>query len=169
MNLKRFLLLLCLTFVIIIPNKVNALEIKIEDVGNYKYNNFIKFEEDTATPDEFYEYQEEDWDLCTKPEALKVFKFIGNLLKVIFIAVPILLIVMGSIDFLKATTAGKEDDMKKAQTTFVKRIIAAVVVFLIPLIVGIIVDLLVSSTKNNEIESNCITCLLNPSSCNIEE
>ncbi len=50
-------------------------------------------------------------------------------------AVPIILILVGSIDLVKAVMAGKEDDIKKNQNTLFKRVIAAVIVFLIPIIV----------------------------------
>ena len=51
------------------------------------------------------------------------------------------LIVLGTIDMGKAVLAGKEDGMKKAQSTFVKRIIACLCVFLVPVFVRIIMSL----------------------------
>lgn len=52
--------------------------------------------------------------------------------------VPIVLIVLGTIDLVKAVIAGKEEDIKKNQTALIKRVIAAVIVFLVPLIVSIL-------------------------------
>lgn len=52
--------------------------------------------------------------------------------------VPILLVLYGTIDFFKAVTAGKEDEMKKAQMTFVKRLIVGVGIFLVPLFINFI-------------------------------
>ena len=66
---------------------------------------------------------------------------INQVLLYVRIIVPILLILLGSLDFAKAVTAGKEDEMKKAQTTFVKRLIAGVAVFFAPVIVGLIMQL----------------------------
>lgn len=57
------------------------------------------------------------------------------------ILVPILLILLGVLDFGKAVIASKEDEMRKAQSTFIKRIIAAVAIFFVPLMVDIIMDL----------------------------
>lgn len=110
-----------------------------------------------------YVYKKSDWDLCSNPKALSVFKFIGNILKVAFIAVPIVLIIMGSIDFMKAVMAGKEDDIKKNQSVFVKRIIAAVIVFFVPIITNILMNTILDQT-----ESNCLTCVLNPNTCNTQ-
>ena len=52
--------------------------------------------------------------------------------------VPILLVLYGTLDFFKAVTAGKEDEMKKAQKTFVKRLIIGVAIFLIPAMMNVI-------------------------------
>jgi len=57
------------------------------------------------------------------------------------IIVPILVIVLGMVDFGKAVMASKEDEMKKAQTTFIKRVLISVVIFLVPTIVDIIMYL----------------------------
>lgn len=60
--------------------------------------------------------------------------------------VPILLIVWGILDLSKAITAGKEDEIKKWRKTLVDRIIAAVVVFLVPFIVFTITGLIGDSS-----------------------
>ena len=52
--------------------------------------------------------------------------------------VPALLVVLTSIDFFKAVIAGKEEEMKKAQSTAIKRLIMGVLVFLVPVMVNII-------------------------------
>ncbi|HOZ53733.1 MAG TPA: hypothetical protein PKY25_00105 [Bacilli bacterium] len=56
--------------------------------------------------------------------------------------VPVLLIVWGILDLSKAITAGKEEEIKKWRKTLVDRIIAAVIVFLVPFIVFTITGLL---------------------------
>lgn len=67
--------------------------------------------------------------------------FINRILLYVRIIVPILIILLGSLDMAKAVIAAKEDDMKKAQTQFIKRLIAGLVVFLIPVFVDIIMGL----------------------------
>lgn len=57
------------------------------------------------------------------------------------IIVPILLILLGTLDFAKAVISSKEDQMKKAQSTFVKRVIAAVAIFFVPALVDLIMQL----------------------------
>lgn len=63
---------------------------------------------------------------------------VNEILKYPKIIAPILIIVLGSLDFAKAAIASKEDEMRKAQSTFVKRVIAGVVVFLVPIIIDIL-------------------------------
>ena len=63
---------------------------------------------------------------------------INSVLKYVRVIVPILIIVLGSLDFAKAATAGKADEMKKAQITFVKRLIAGIIIFFVPVIVNLI-------------------------------
>lgn len=65
---------------------------------------------------------------------------INEIMNVIKIVVPILLLVFGIIDFLKATFAGSEDDMSKAKKDFMKRLIAAVVVFLTPILINFLLE-----------------------------
>lgn len=50
--------------------------------------------------------------------------------------IPIVLILMGMIDLGKAVISSKEDEMKKAQSTLIKRVIYAVAVFLVVTIVS---------------------------------
>lgn len=57
------------------------------------------------------------------------------------IIVPILVIGFGVLDLSKAVIAGKEDEMKKAQKTFIKRIIIGVAFFFIPIFIDLIMDL----------------------------
>lgn len=60
---------------------------------------------------------------------IKILKIIVNIVKFI---VPVILIVMGSLDFIQAIFAQDDGAMKKAQGKFIKRVIIAVIIFLIP-------------------------------------
>ena len=51
---------------------------------------------------------------------------------IVKIAIPLILIVMGTMDFAQAIFASSEDGIKKAQSKFTRRVIIAVVIFLIP-------------------------------------
>lgn len=71
-------------------------------------------------------------DLFT-PELLSL---INEILGVTKIAVPIIVIAFGIIDFAQAVFSDKDDALKKAQSKFIKRLLLAVVFFLLPFIVN---------------------------------
>ena len=52
-----------------------------------------------------------------------------------------MLIALGTVDFAKAVFSGNADEMKKSQKTFIKRLIASVLVFLVPVFVNLILTL----------------------------
>ena len=82
-------------------------------------------------------------DTCADlTSVIAIVKFILNIVQWVF---PIILIVLGTIDLVKAVTQGKEEEIKKGQKILIQRIIAAVIVFLVPLIISIIMGWLGSS------------------------
>lgn len=89
-----------------------------------------------------------------------------NLVKLISIAItaiqivtPLILIVTGMVDFFKATTASNEDGIKKAQQTFIRRLIAGAAVFLIIAVAKTVVGLVNTKDSGNAIK--CIDSILN--------
>ena len=74
------------------------------------------------------------------------------------IAVPILLVVLGMMDLLKAVTANKEDEIKKGQQMFFKRLIAAVIVFFVFTIVQLVISFADTSSDNI---MDCANCFIN--------
>ena len=69
-------------------------------------------------------------------------------IKVLQLVVPIGLIIMGTIDMAKAVIAGDEKKMKEPQKPFIKRIIAAVIVFLIPIIVNMVLSFVTTGNSD---------------------
>ena len=83
---------------------------------------------------------------------------ISTIIMIIKIAVPILLIIFGMLDLGKAVIASKEDEIKKGQQTFIKRAIAAVIVFFVIQIVQIIVRFV---SGNDQSVVQCFNCFIN--------
>ncbi len=79
---------------------------------------------------------------------------------VLKIAIPILLVILGMMDLLKGVTASKEDEIKKGQQMFIKRLIAAVIVFFVFTIVQLVVSF---ADNSNEGIMNCANCFINNS------
>lgn len=100
-------------------------------------------------------------DFCTSAAGYKLFGFVGHIFRIIQIAVPIIIILMGTIDLVKAVVAQKPDEMKKAQSILIKRLIIGVAIFFVPMIVNFLVNLVGGNTT-----SPCLSCVLNnPGDC----
>lgn len=70
---------------------------------------------------------------------MSVFKLV---ITVIQYAVPVALILWGSIDLFKSITIGKDEEIKKKQTLLFKKVLSAVIVFLLPWLVFSIMSIL---------------------------
>lgn len=83
---------------------------------------------------------------------------VSSAITIIKVIVPVLLIIFGMIDLIKAVTAGKEDEIKKAQSVFIRRLIMGVLVFFVILIV----QMLISFVSNKDANvANCFDCFVN--------
>ena len=86
-------------------------------------------------------------------ELQPVIILLQNVVKLLQWGIPIILILFGLIDLGKAVMAGKEDEMKKAQGTLIKRVIYAICVFFVVMIVGFVMGWL-GSTEWKECWNN---------------
>ena len=77
-------------------------------------------------------------DMCAEPNVLKVMRIVKIVITFIKIMVPILLLVSASMTFMKAVADGENN---KAVQALIRKIVAAVAIFLIPTFVGIIFKL----------------------------
>ena len=66
---------------------------------------------------------------------------INSGMNIIKIIVPIIVIGLGIFDIAKAVFASNDDDIKKAQKTFFKRLIIAVIIFFSPILVNFVIDI----------------------------
>lgn len=67
--------------------------------------------------------------------------FIQKIIDWIRILAPILLIILGSIDMGQAVISEDKDNLKKATSRLMKRAIAALAIFFIPLVVRVLLDI----------------------------
>ena len=126
-------------------------------------------------------------NLCTD-EMSVVVGAVKTVFTLIQIAIPGVLIVLGTIDMFKAMASGDEKKTKEAQRTFIRRLIYAVVAFLIPFIIRLVFSFIAnnigaeegktgqtayndffacwngnssSNTSNNSSKSSTCTCVFN--------
>lgn len=101
-------------------------------------------------------------NICSNPEVLSVLRIVNLVILMVRIAVPIILIVVLSFDMLSAIKVGNEDLLKQHMQGGVRKIIAAVVIFLMPSLVFFIIKL---ANPNN----GYISCLNNATVVGIQE
>ncbi len=105
-----------------------------------------------------------DLSWCSAGGIENVQNIVHTIITIIQVAIPVLLIIFGMLDLGKAVVASKEDEIKKGQQTFIKRLIAAAIVFLVIFIVKIVVNVLVpngNDTVNNEDLWSCANKFIN--------
>ena len=78
---------------------------------------------------------------------------------IIEIAVPVLLVIMGTIDLFKGITADKEDEMVKGRKMFIKRLITGVLVFFIIAITKMVIGFL-DNDKSSVTVISCMDCFI---------
>lgn len=85
-------------------------------------------------------------------------KIVRYVILLIQIAVPILLVVLGTIDLVKGMSAQKEDEISNSKNLFVKRLIAGALVFFVIAIVKLVVSAF--STGNGKDIMTCVNCFI---------
>lgn len=96
---------------------------------------------------------------CAGAEIPYGFPYIVNrLIKILKIFTPIILIILGMVDFLRATISSDEKQMKDASSRFVRRILAAVIIFFVIAIVQFAFRLV---GEEGEGALGCFNCFVN--------
>lgn len=86
-------------------------------------------------------------DICGS-DLLWVIQLLKIVIRIIQIAAPLALIIFGSLDFFKAIIAGDEKEMKAKRKPFIGRLIAAVVILLLPMLVKLVMKTVANNTNN---------------------
>ena len=87
-------------------------------------------------------------------------KIISIVYTVIQIAVPIVLVIFGMLDLFKGIAAEKDDEIKKGQQMFIKRLISAAIIFFVFIIVRVVISLAASDEDNSKGILDCAECFI---------
>lgn len=91
-----------------------------------------------------------------------IMTIVGYLVYAIKIIVPVLLLVMGMFELATAITEKKDDKIKEATSRLIRKVVAAVCVYLVPTIVGMIINLI----DPNVGWKDCAKCVFTPTPAN---
>ena len=93
----------------------------------------------------------------------KIPNTVHTIIVVIKIAVPVLLVIFGMLDLFKGITAQKEDEIKKGQQMFIKRLIVGALIFFVVVIAKLLISVVADTSSADIIE--CVDCFLS-NECN---
>ena len=78
----------------------------------------------------------------------EIWQLVGKIINIIKIVIPIIIVVLAMLDLGKAVMAQKEDEIKKGQNTFIKRLVAAAIVFFVVTIVTMLIGLVADDSES---------------------
>lgn len=93
-------------------------------------------------------------------------QIVRTIIVILQIATPLIIIFLGSLDLVKAVMAQKDDEIKKGQQTFIRRLVIGALVFLVFFVVEMIIGIVAPKNENYNMW-NCVDCFVN-GDCNIE-
>lgn len=147
----NFIILLCAVF--IVPYSVNAKSCRDQCKGNSDYNTCFnkckknkKSSSNSNNNSNSNTVSTTDSEECNallgdKEKEESVAWLVQKLLDYLKILGPILVVILSSVDFATAIISSNDDTMKKAQKKLITRLIAAVLLFLVPTIVEVLLDI----------------------------
>ena len=68
-------------------------------------------------------------------------EWLTTIFKIMLLAVPVIIMIFGFKDFIKALLSGKDDELKKSGSTFIKRLIFGAVFVALPMIIKVILTI----------------------------
>ena len=93
---------------------------------------------------------------CEESELFPILEAIKFVIRVLQIAVPFGLIIFGSLDWFKALIAHDEKEMRMKRKPFISRVIAALIIMILPWLVEFFTKLILGETEGN----NLFTCYI---------
>ena len=96
-------------------------------------------------------------------DSASAWKFIGEIVYIIRIVIPVIIILLGTIDLGKAVLAGEDKKIKEAQKALLMRLIYGVAVFFVVMAVQIVFGLVAEQGANTG--SDCFECVAHPGEC----
>lgn len=104
-------------------------------------------------------------DFCSEMSGM--LKFVGYVVTIFKVAIPLIIVIYGMLDLGKAVVASKDDEIKKAAKQIGFRLAAGILIFFVPTLVMLIFGW-ISDYNDLMTESEfevCETCILKPGSC----
>lgn len=113
-------------------------------------------------------------DFCDEPRIQNLFKIAGTIIFLLKILIPVIIILLGTIDLFKAMISGDEKDISTSINSLIKRFVVGIVIFFIPAVIKTLFNIIDSSKEQGDTQwifnSKCYNCLLDPNgNCEIDK
>ena len=103
-------------------------------------------------------------NICAEESVQRVLRLVGYIVIIAKVLVPLVLIVMGTIDLFKASVGKDSKDLTKSLKSLMMRIALGVFIFFIPNLVNWAFGLFNENTSGDTTNA-CVTCVLDPGNC----
>ena len=86
--------------------------------------------------------------ICDKSYVMQIFLIVKLMLALLCYLVPIIVIIASAINFFKSIKSGKDEDLKENGKVLLKKVIAGLIVMLIPTVFPFLFSKLVNGSGN---------------------
>ena len=169
MNKKIVYLMIIFTLFFGLKNNINAASFKTvwNSTNEIVINNNLMAEKLLAVNNNTNNDERVLEKPCTDTNILQVLHFIGFLLFLAKILIPLLIIGFATFDLFKAVTDKDDQSLKKQTRIVLTRILSGLIVFFLPSIVYALFGISTQfSTYRESKYQTCVDCLLKPTSGN---
>ena len=104
-------------------------------------------------------------NICQEPNVINALRVVGYFIFIGKIIVPFIIIGYGIFDLSKAVTGGDSDKVAKGVKTIGIRVLIGILIFAVPSIINVILDISNNLKEEETGYSMCQTCLLDPWAC----
>lgn len=108
-------------------------------------------------------------NLCYSIAALRTLKIVNKVVKIMKLAVPLFIIIMGIIAFGSAAISNDDKSVSKASKSLAIKLIVGLAIYFIPVIISSVVNLANNYDKDDSRFSNCQVCFFGDDNHSLEE
>ena len=103
--------------------------------------------------------------MCDTESVLRTFKVIYLILTILKIFIPAIIVVIATKDLMNAVLSNKTEEFRTQTKTVIKRVIAGMIIFLIPSIINALLNLVTGYEEKPSEFAGCTVCLTNEKEC----
>lgn len=105
-------------------------------------------------------------NVCSDASLIPTYKFIGQIIRIAKIFIPIIIIGFGMLDLFRSVTSAKPEEIAKSLKTLLFRVIAGVLIFFLPAIINFIFSFVDNWSNQYENETkSCFNCIWDVNNC----